>query len=132
MVAVIVKRLLIPVEMEFNAPVYREMCIRDRHNRGNCIAVGHGAGGNIEGYLYHNSIRNPDISNVLPISSVGRVVSDDYRIMAQFIYSPVSYTHLDVYKRQIYGSVIMLVGELPPAKSAAEKNKQEELLLDEQ
>lgn len=32
----------------------------------------------------------------------------------------------------IYGSVILLVGELPPAKSAAEKNKQEELLLDEQ
>ena len=31
----------------------------------------------------------------------------------------------------IYGSVILLVGELPPAKSAAEKNKQEELLLDE-
>lgn len=58
-----------------------------RHNRGNCIAVGHGAGGNIEGYLYHNSIRNPDISNALPISSVGRVVSDDYHIMDQFIYS---------------------------------------------
>ena len=57
-----------------------------RHTGGSCIALGHGAGGNIEEYLYHNSVKEPLLSDALQISSRGRVVQPVYRVIDEFIY----------------------------------------------
>jgi len=59
--------------------------IRIRHARGSCIAVGHGAGGNIDSYVYQNSESAPNVSDAVKISSRGRVVSDEYFIIDQLI-----------------------------------------------
>ena len=50
-----------------------------RHHGGSCIAVGHGAGGNIGDYFYHNSHSVPDISEKIRICSRGRVLLPAYR-----------------------------------------------------
>lgn len=50
-----------------------------RHNGGSCIAVGHGAGGNLGNYFYHNSHSVPDISDGIRICSRGRVLLPAYR-----------------------------------------------------
>lgn len=50
-----------------------------RHNGGSCIAVGHGAGGNIGDYFYHNSVSAPDISDDIRICSRGKVLLPEYR-----------------------------------------------------
>lgn len=57
-----------------------------RHSGGSCIALGHGAGGNIEEYLYHNSVQEPLISEEIRISARGRVVKPVYRVLDAFIY----------------------------------------------
>lgn len=57
-----------------------------RHSGGSCIALGHGAGGNIEEYLYHNSVHTPLLSDELRVSSMGRVVKPMYRVLDAFIY----------------------------------------------
>ena len=57
-----------------------------RHQGGSCIAIGHGAGGNIEDYLYHNTVTHPDLSPELPVSHMGRVVLPEYRIIDQLIF----------------------------------------------
>lgn len=64
---------------------YKYMSVR--HNHGSCIALGHGAGGNIRNYYYSNSCDVPFVSDDIPISSKGRVVSDSYRILDSMIYS---------------------------------------------
>ena len=60
--------------------------INVRHTMGSCIALGHGAGGNIEEYLYRNSMNSPDISSELRISSMGRVVLPVYRLLDQLVF----------------------------------------------
>lgn len=56
-----------------------------RHTRGCCVAIGHLAGGNIENYIYHNSIAYPEFSTI-PISKMGRVVKDRYFLLDELIY----------------------------------------------
>lgn len=57
-----------------------------RHSGGSCIALGHGAGGNIENYFYHNSHTVPDISDKIRICSRGRVLMPEYRVLDALIY----------------------------------------------
>lgn len=57
-----------------------------RHTGGSCIALGHGAGGNIENYLYHNSAKVPVLSETVHISRAGRVVHPVYRLLDALIY----------------------------------------------
>lgn len=57
-----------------------------RHSGGSCVALGHGAGGNIEDYYYHNSFAVPDISKDLRICSRGRVLLPEYRVLDALIY----------------------------------------------
>ncbi|MBQ9143121.1 MAG: coproporphyrinogen III oxidase family protein [Lachnospiraceae bacterium] len=57
-----------------------------RHSGGSCIALGHGAGGNIEEYIYHNSVNSPLISEDIRLNSRGRVVQPVYRIIDALIY----------------------------------------------
>lgn len=58
-----------------------------RHSGGSCIALGHGAGGNIENYFYHNSHAIPDVSDEIRICSRGRVLLPEYRIVDSLIYA---------------------------------------------
>ncbi len=58
-----------------------------RHSGGSCIALGHGAGGNIENYFYHNSHAAPDISDEIRICSRGRVLLPEYRVLDTMIYA---------------------------------------------
>jgi len=57
-----------------------------RHTGGSCIALGHGAGGNIENYLYHNSAKVPILSETVRISRAGRLVQPMYRLLDALIY----------------------------------------------
>ncbi len=57
-----------------------------RHTGGNCVALGHGAGGNLGNYYYQNSYQSPVISDDIRVSSKGRVVTDEYRVIDEFIY----------------------------------------------
>lgn len=59
--------------------------MRIRHERGSCIAVGQGAGGNLDRYFYHNSDM-PDISEDIAISARGRMVAETYSVIDQFIF----------------------------------------------
>lgn len=56
-----------------------------RHTGGSCIAIGHGAGGNLENYFYRNSSEIPLISDELRISSAGRIVCPEYRVIDELI-----------------------------------------------
>lgn len=58
-----------------------------RHSGGSCIALGHGAGGNIENYFYHNSHTSPEISDQIRICSRGRVLLPEYRVIDALIYA---------------------------------------------
>lgn len=58
-----------------------------RHSGGSCIALGHGAGGNIENYFYHNSHAVPDISEEIRICSRGRVLLPGYRNADALVYA---------------------------------------------
>lgn len=58
-----------------------------RHSGGNCIALGHGAGGNIENYFYHNAYTVPDISEATRVCSRGRVLLPEYRILDALVYA---------------------------------------------
>ena len=60
--------------------------MRIRHSGGSCIAIGHGAGGNLENYLYHNSATVPLLSEAAPVSRAGRVVQPVYRLLDELIY----------------------------------------------
>ncbi|MCM1131522.1 MAG: coproporphyrinogen III oxidase family protein [Roseburia sp.] len=57
-----------------------------RHKRGDCIAIGHGAGGNIGCYVYRNSIEYPMILDT-KVGSMGRVLEKKYFILDEMIYS---------------------------------------------
>ena len=57
-----------------------------RHSHGSCIALGQGAGGNIDNYLYSNTLDYDQVSETCPISASGRIVSDEYRIIDSFIW----------------------------------------------
>ncbi|MDR3318750.1 MAG: coproporphyrinogen III oxidase family protein [Clostridiales bacterium] len=59
--------------------------MRIRHTCGSCIAIGHGAGGNLENYIYSNSVTAQSLSDTVPISARGRIVSDKYRVLDEFI-----------------------------------------------
>ncbi len=59
--------------------------IRIRHTGGSCIAIGHGAGGNLEDYVYHNGAGAKKVSESIPISAMGRVLSPAYRVMDTFV-----------------------------------------------
>ena len=58
-----------------------------RHSGGSCIALGHGAGGNIENYFYHNSHTVPDLSDTIPVCARGRVLRPEYRVLDALIYA---------------------------------------------
>lgn len=58
-----------------------------RHSGGSCIALGHGAGGNLENYFYHNSHAAPNLSEELRICSRGRVLQPAYRVLDALIYA---------------------------------------------
>lgn len=58
-----------------------------RHSGGSCIALGHGAGGNLEDYFYHNSHTMADISEDIRVCSRGRVLLPEYRVLDALIYA---------------------------------------------
>lgn len=59
--------------------------MRIRHGGGSCIAVGSGAGGNIERYVYRNKENFSYISDELPFSSTGRVFKEEYFVLDRLI-----------------------------------------------
>ncbi len=59
--------------------------IRIRHKGGSCIGIGHGAGGNLERYSYHNSVNFPFLSDDAPLSSMGQVIGETYYVLDEFI-----------------------------------------------
>lgn len=58
-----------------------------RHSGGSCIALGHGAGGNLEDYFYHNSHAVPDVSEQIRVCARGRVLRPAYRTVDALIYA---------------------------------------------
>lgn len=58
-----------------------------RHSGGSCIALGRGAGGNIENYFYHNAADAPVISERIPFSASGRVFVPAYRRLDALVYA---------------------------------------------
>ena len=76
--------------------------IRIRHAGGSCVAVGHGAGGNIENYVYHNSVHSSLLGENAPISSMGRVLEDKYFILDEFINDLQKMTvDINIYSRRL-------------------------------
>ena len=59
--------------------------IRVRHSGGSCIAVGHGAGGNLDRYVYRNSSHAPLLGADAPVSVMGRVLDAKYFVLDEFI-----------------------------------------------
>ena len=59
--------------------------IRVRHSGGSCIAVGHGSGGNLDRYHYHNTHDAGVIGGGINISPRGRTVSPMYAVIDSFI-----------------------------------------------
>ena len=83
-----------------------------RHGGGSCIALGHGAGGNIENYFYHNSHTVPDISEEIRICSRGRVLRPEYRVTDSLIYAmQKGSVSLGAFSRRIGIDLISLFGE---------------------
>lgn len=83
-----------------------------RHSGGSCIALGHGAGGNIENYFYHNSDTVPDISENVCICSRGRVLLPEYRILDSLIYAlQKGRARLAPYSEQLGADLLSLFGE---------------------
>ncbi|MCR5742213.1 MAG: coproporphyrinogen III oxidase family protein [Lachnospiraceae bacterium] len=56
-----------------------------RHSGGDCIAIGHGAGGNLSGYHYYNMFNAPLLGDDAPVSAMGVVESDTYMVIDRFI-----------------------------------------------
>lgn len=83
-----------------------------RHSGGSCIALGHGAGGNIENYFYHNSDTVPDISENVRICSRGRVLLPEYRILDSLIYAlQKGRARLAPYSEQLGADLLSLFGD---------------------
>ena len=83
-----------------------------RHNGGSCIALGHGAGGNIENYFYHNSHTVPDISDEIHICSRGRVLRPEYRVLDSLIYAmQKGSVSLGTFSRRLGTDLLSLFGE---------------------
>ena len=83
-----------------------------RHSGGSCIALGHGAGGNIEDYFYHNSHASPDISDKIHICSRGRVLRPEYRLLDSLIYSmQKGSVRLNEYSQKLGIDLLSLFGE---------------------
>ena len=73
-----------------------------RHSGGSCIALGHGAGGNIENYFYHNSHAVGNLSDGIRISSRGRVLRPEYRVLDSLIYAlQKGAAHLSPYSERL-------------------------------
>ena len=73
-----------------------------RHSGGSCIALGHGAGGNIENYFYHNSHAVANISDEIRICSRGRVLRPEYRVLDSLIYAlQKGAAHLSPYSERL-------------------------------
>lgn len=60
--------------------------IRIRHTGGSCIAIGKGAGGNLERYSYMNGDGDAVLSAEVPFSSKGRVLDSTYYVFDEFIH----------------------------------------------
>ncbi len=91
-----------------------------RHSGGSCIALGHGAGGNIENYFYHNSDSVPDISENVRICSRGRVLLPEYRVLDSLIYAlQKGCAHLAPYSERLGVDLLSLFGEKLSRFSAA-------------
>ncbi len=83
-----------------------------RHGGGSCIALGHGAGGNIENYFYHNSHNVPDISDDIRVCSRGRVLRPEYRVLDSLIYAmQKGSVSLGEYSRRLGVDLLSLFGE---------------------
>ena len=83
-----------------------------RHSGGSCIALGHGAGGNIENYFYHNSVTAPDISEDVRICSRGRVMLPEYRVLDSLIYSlQKGHVRLAPYSKRLGVDLLSLFNE---------------------
>ncbi len=83
-----------------------------RHSGGSCIALGHGAGGNIENYFYHNSHTVPDVSEELHICSRGRVLRPEYRALDSLVYAmQKGSVSLGAFSRQLGTDLLSLFGE---------------------
>lgn len=91
-----------------------------RHSGGSCIALGHGAGGNIENYFYHNSHSAPDISGDIRICSRGRVLRPEYRVIDALIYAmQKGGTRLGPYSERLGIDLMSLFGKKLDEFSAA-------------
>ena len=83
-----------------------------RHSGGSCIALGHGAGGNIENYFYHNSDTVPDISENVRICSRGRVLLPEFRVLDSLIYAlQKGRARLAPYSEQLGTDLLSIFGE---------------------
>ena len=83
-----------------------------RHCGGSCIALGHGAGGNIENYFYHNSHTVPDVSDKIRICSRGRVLRPEYRVLDALIYAmQKGNVSLDIFSKRLGIDLLSLFSE---------------------
>jgi len=57
-----------------------------RHHMGDCIAIGHGAGGNIGNYVYRNTCTYPNM-DFAAVGKMGRILKDEYFVLDDMIYS---------------------------------------------
>ena len=95
--------------------------MRIRHNRGSCVGVGHGAGGNLDCYLYHNSHDVPDIGPHIPVSTRGRVVSEEYFVIDRFIHDlQKTRVHLKDYSRLLKMDLEVLLAPLTEQLEASD------------
>ena len=56
-----------------------------RHSEGDCIAIGHGAGGKIGQYVYRNTVEYPMINHT-QVGSMGRIIAPTYFVLDHMIY----------------------------------------------
>lgn len=59
--------------------------MRIRHSGGSCIGIGHGAGGNLDRYVFHNSVHSPLLGPEAPVSSMGRVLKPEYFMLDEMV-----------------------------------------------
>lgn len=101
-----------------NADRYEYM--RIRHSGGSCIAIGHGAGGNLDAYVYRNSVHVPLLDEKIPVSSMGRVLAPQYFIFDEFINDlQKTSVNLDAYSARLG---FELLPRLSPILARAEEN----------
>lgn len=70
--------------------------IEVRHNEGDCVAIGHGAGGNIGEYIYRNSAEYPMIE-ATSVGLMGRIVDKKYFIIDSLI-NELQHTSINIDK----------------------------------